>query len=96
MVNFYTRFLIITHRQYFVHIDSNFSSYPVAKYGVPQGSALGSILFNLCVAQMSSITRKGNCIQYADDSTMYRSNKINQNDTWIEGLEKGITSTAKW
>ena len=46
-------------------------------------------MFNLCVAD-------SNCIQYADDSTLYRSCKINKKDTCIKELEKDLTSIAKW
>ena len=37
-----------------------------------------------------------NCIQYADDSILYRSCKINQKDTCIKELGKDLTSVAKW
>ena len=89
-------FYHLTHRQYFVQIDSICSSLLTAKYGVPQVSILGPILFNLCVADMSSITPNCNCIQYADDSSLYRSCKINKKDTCIKELEKDLTSIAKW
>lgn len=62
----YTRFLNISRIQHFVHIDSNYSSFPTAKYRVSQVSTLKHILFNFCVANMSSITPKSNCIQYID------------------------------
>ena len=45
---------------------------------------------------MSNITPNSNCIQYADDSTLYRSCKINQKYTCIKELEKNLTSIAKW
>ena len=45
---------------------------------------------------MSSITPNCNCIQYADDSTLYGSCKINQKGTCIKELEKDLTSIAKW
>ena len=92
----YWVFYYLTHRQHFVQIDSNCSSLLTVKYGVPQGSILGSILFNLCVADMSSITPNSNCIKYADESTLYRSCKINKKDTCIKELEKDLTSIAKW
>ena len=92
----YCAFNYLTHRQHFVQIDSNCSSLLTAKYGVPQGSILDPILFNLYVPDMSSITPNSNCIQYADDSTLYRSCKINQKDTCIKELEKDLTSIEKW
>ena len=58
--NFSTDFLFwafnyLTHRQHFVQIDSNCSPLLTAKYGVPQGSILDPILFNLCVAVVESL-----------------------------------------
>ena len=99
-LNFSTDFLYwvfsyLTHRQHFVQIDSNYLSLLTAKDEVPQGSILGPILFSLCVADMPSNTPNSNCIQYADDSTLYRSCKINRKDTCIKELEKGLTSIAK-
>ena len=88
-------FNYLTHRQHFLQIDSNCSSLLTAKYGVPQGSILGPILFYLSVVDMSSITPNSNCIQYAKDSTLYRSCKINKKDTCIKELEKDLTSIAK-
>ena len=57
---------------------------------------LRPILFNLCIADMSSITPNSMCMQYADDSTLYQACKINQKDTCIKELEKDLTSIAKW
>ena len=45
-------FSYLMQRQHFVQINSNCSSLLTAKYGVPQGSILGQILLNLCVADM--------------------------------------------
>ena len=45
---------------------------------------------------MSNITPTSNCIQCADDSTLYRSCKINKKDTYVKQLEKDLTPIAKW
>ena len=92
----YWVFNYLTHKQHFIQIDLNCSSLLTAKYGVPQGSTLGPVFFNLCVADMSSITPNSNCIQYTDDSTLYRSCNINKKDTCIKELEKDLTSIVKW
>ena len=100
LLNFATAFLYwffnyLTHRQHFKLIDSICSSLLTAKHGVPQGSILGPILFNLCVADMSSITPNSNCIQHVDDSTLYWSCKTNQKDACMKELEKDLTPIAK-
>lgn len=63
----YWVFKYLTQRQHFVQMNS----FLTAKYGMPQGSIFGSILFNLCATVMSSITPNRNCIKYVDDSTIY-------------------------
>lgn len=63
----YWVFKYLTHRQHFLLMNS----FLTAKYGMPQGSIFGPILFNLCVTVMSSITPNRNCIKYVDDSTIY-------------------------
>ena len=45
---------------------------------------------------MSSITPNSNFIQYADDSTLYRSCKINKKDTCIKEFEEDFTAIAIW
>ena len=43
--------------------------------GFPQGSILGSILFNLYVTDMSTFT-SSTCLQFADDTTLYKRCKV--------------------
>ena len=42
------------------------------KFGIPQGSILGPLIFNLYVADLSNILPTiTKCAQYADDTTLY-------------------------
>ena len=80
-LNFSKRFLYwifsnLTDRRHFVQIDSKISNILYTNFSAPQASILGPVLFNLCVAGMKSILNGSKCIQYADDSTIYRSSKI--------------------
>ena len=80
-LNFSKRFLYwifsyLTDRRHFLQIDSNISNIFYTNFGVRQESILGPVLFNLCVADMKSILNASECIQYAGDSTIYRSHKI--------------------
>ena len=65
----YWIFNYLTER-HFVQIDSSISNILIIDFRVPQGSLLSPILFNICVADMTNILSEGQCIQYADDSTI--------------------------
>ena len=92
-LNFSKRFLYwifnyLTDRRHFVQIDSSF--------GVPQGSILGPILFNLCVADMTNILSESQCIQYADDSTIYKSCNANKVTKCSSELENELKLLEQW
>ena len=58
----------LTDRQQYVQVNDKSS----IMFGVPQGSILGPVLFNLYVADMQqNVGNEGGCLQYADDSTLY-------------------------
>ena len=100
-LNFYKRFLYwifshLTDRRHFVQIDSNISNILYTNFGVPQGSILGPVLFNLCVADMKSILNGSKCIQYADDSTIYRSCKIKNIDKCSNEIESDLNAVEVW
>ena len=65
-------FNYLTDRRNFVQIDSSISTILITSFGVPEGSILIPILFNLCVADMTNKLSESQCIQYADDSTIYK------------------------
>ena len=71
----YWIFNYLTDRRHFAQIDSNISNILYINFGVPQGSILGPVFFNLCVADMKSILNSSKCIQYTDDFTICRSSK---------------------
>ena len=73
----------------FCNIDVHFSNLLISEFGVPKSSILGSILFNLCIADMSQITPESECLQYADD-TLYRACKTSQRHAGISSIEKDI------
>ena len=73
----YWIFNYLTER-HFVQIDSSISNILIIDFRVPQGSLLSPILFNICVADMTNILSEGQCIQYADDSTICKSCEVKE------------------
>ena len=60
----------MTERQQFVEYQNVCSSTRELKTGVPQGSALGPLLFLIFVNDIHTVSDKLNFILYADDTTL--------------------------
>ena len=65
----------LTQRRQFVQIDDRSSEMAPVHFGVPQGSILGPVLFNLYVADLQGMLDCP-CYQYADDTTFYLHSKV--------------------
>ena len=61
----------LSDRRQFVQIDDKRSEHGTVLFGVPQGSILGPILFNLYTVDLQNNVDGGNTNQYADDTTNY-------------------------
>ena len=85
----------LTNRQQYVQIDDQFSPLLPIYFGVPQGSILGPVLFNIYVSELPTCIQSQS-IQYADDTTVYKSSKINNILPSIQTLESDILSLSKW
>ena len=92
----YWIFNYLTDTRHFVQIDSSISNILITNFGVPQGSLLGFILFNLCVADMTNILSESQCIQYADDSKICRSFKAKEATKYFSELENGLKLLEQW
>ena len=62
-------FSYLYNRKHFVQINTDVSTFLYPWFGVPQGSILGYILFNLCAANMSDTVSDCECLKYADGTT---------------------------
>ena len=62
----------LSDRSQFIQIDDKSSRCMYTKFGIPQGSILGPLIFNLYIADLSNILpATTTCAQYADDTTLY-------------------------
>ena len=65
----------LNNRKQRVHVNGVFSPYNSVNIGVPQGSVLGPILFNIYINDLPKISDELNSTLFADDSTFTYSNQ---------------------
>ena len=61
--------------------------------GVPKGSILGPLLFNIFISDVFLLLQKCDVANYADDSTMYTSDKCIS--TAVDSLSREFTILSK-
>ena len=72
--------LYLSDRKQFVQTGDKKSAVLDFKYGVPQGSVLGPLLFLLYINDIERVCQSSEIILFADDTTIYSSNKLNNDD----------------
>ena len=77
--------------QYYVR--GSFSSWSPAPSGVPQGSVLGPILFNIFINDLPPCLKYSFCVLFADDLKIYR---IVQSVGDHDLLQSDLNSIAQW
>lgn len=83
----------LTNRQQSVFVNNTQSSHASVKYGVPQGSILGPLLFLLFINDLPLHTDLMTDL-YADDATLYETGK--SKDLIERKLQKAISDLASW
>ena len=84
----------LSNRQQRTKINNAFSRYSEIIYGVPQGSILGPLLFNIYICDIFFDIIECDIASYADDNTPY--NFDFNLDNVISNLEKSTNSLLNW
>ena len=84
----------LTGRRQRVKVNGSFSSWKEMKLGVPQGSVLGPLLFNIFINDIFILLSETEICNYADDTTIYCSHKELQEVTL--GLENDAVEISNW
>ena len=84
----------LENRQQRVKINGSFSSFKQLNLGVPQGSVLGPLLFNIYINDLLFSIEQTDICNYADDSTIYACDKNLENVVWR--LENDSNTIIQW
>ena len=88
----------LTDRKQVVTVNSQSSAPSVLKYGVPQGSVLGPVLFVLYTQPLSDIVHHHSLSHhsYSDDNQLYKSGNILQLPAIIQTTQLCISDLKDW
>ena len=84
----------LSERQQRTEVNNAYNTYSDTLYGVPQGSILGPLLFNIYISDMFYDIDICDIASYADDNTPYTSN-FNLEEV-MQKLELTTNNLFKW
>ena len=85
---------MICDRQQRVKVNGSFSSWKELTRGVPQGSVLGPLLFNIYINDLLLFIQSSDICNYADDTAIYACDKNLENIT--HKLENDCNVVLEW
>ena len=84
----------LSKRKYRMNIGSSLSEWLETIIGVPHGSMLGSILFNIFINDLLLFIKKTDVCNFADDTTLYKCGS--DIDIVLENLEMDANIAINW
>ena len=84
----------LTNRKQITRVNNTEFSPIENKYGVPQGSILGALLFIIYINDMEKVLEKCEIVLYADDTLIFTDDKTD--NLCHENLTKDMESINKW
>ena len=79
-----------------VRIESYLSDALPLSHGVPQGSILGPLLFNVCINDLPTVPKACSVESYVDDSKLYLTFQSKDADLAIETMCEDLKTVAAW
>ena len=88
----------LSNRTQTVTINNKLSQPTLLKFGVPQGSVLGPILFILYTKPLTTLIRRHSISNqsFADDTQLHDSCRPDQIDTSVQGMQDCISDVKTW
>ena len=88
----------LQNRIQFVQINSTMSTTTSINIGIPQGSVLGPVFFNICINDIKNCTNKFDIISYADDTTLIstRDSFTSSKTNISENINSELENVNKW
>ena len=84
----------LSRRKQRTKIGSSYSSWYDIIRGVPQGSILGPLLFNIYINDLFFVIKLSEVCNFADDNTLYSSNK--ELELVFRNLESDLNNVLAW